>query len=68
MCWRHLGPSAADGATAYEWSFGDGNTATGPTAAHQYSTAYTYQVQLVVSEGLCSDTVLLRWKAFPPRQ
>ena len=49
---------AADGATAYEWSFGDG-TATGPSVAHQYSTTGTHQVQLVVSEGLCSDTVLL---------
>ncbi|HRW90088.1 MAG TPA: PKD domain-containing protein [Flavobacteriales bacterium] len=56
---------AADGATAYEWSFGDGNTATGPSVAHQYSTTGTYQVQLVVSEGLCSDTVLLEVEGIP---
>jgi PKD repeat protein len=35
---------------AYRWSFGDGATATGPTAAHTYTQAGTYTVTLTVTD------------------
>ena len=35
---------------SYEWSFGDGTTATGQTATHTYDSAGTYTVQLNVSD------------------
>ncbi|WP_046014110.1 PKD domain-containing protein [Microbacterium sp. SA39] len=35
---------------AYAWNFGDGATATGPTAEHTYAAAGTYQVSLAVTD------------------
>jgi serine protease len=35
----------------YSWTFGDGGTATGPTASHTYSSAGTYPVTLTVDDG-----------------
>lgn len=43
--------SDSDGSIAsYNWDFGDGNTATGVTASHTYSTAGTYTVRLTVTD------------------
>ncbi|RLM54038.1 PKD domain-containing protein [Halobellus sp. Atlit-31R] len=36
--------------TAYNWSFGDGGTATGPTARHTYETTGEYTVSLTVTD------------------
>jgi hypothetical protein len=39
------------GIVAYEWSFGDGTTATGPTPTHAYPNAGTYTVTLTVRDA-----------------
>jgi len=45
------GSSDADGSiSAYEWSFGDGATATGQTVAHAYSEAGDYSASLTVTD------------------
>ncbi|MGY1618560.1 PKD domain-containing protein [Geodermatophilus sp. SYSU D00691] len=45
------GSSDADGTIAgHAWAFGDGATATGPTASHDYAAAGTYTVQLTVTD------------------
>lgn len=43
--------------TSSSWTFGDGGTSTSDTGIHSYSTAGTYTVTLVITEGSCSDTV-----------
>jgi len=51
--------SDPDGAIAsYAWNFGDGATATSPTASHTYAAAGTYTVSLTVTdpEGLTNTT------------
>jgi hypothetical protein len=35
---------------SYAWDFGDGGTASGATASHQYSTAATYTIRLTVTD------------------
>ncbi|MBE7163248.1 MAG: PKD domain-containing protein, partial [Williamsia herbipolensis] len=43
--------SDPDGSVAsYQWSFGDGTTATGATPAHSYAAPGTYQVALTVTD------------------
>jgi hypothetical protein len=44
-------------ATTYAWDFGDGSTSTQATASHTYSAPGTYTVQLIESNGSCSDTI-----------
>jgi len=45
------GSSDADGSiSSYEWSFGDGTTATGQTVAHTYSAAGDYSASLTVTD------------------
>jgi PKD repeat protein len=47
------GSSDADGSIAsYAWTFGDGGTATGVSAAHTYATAGTYNATLTVTDNL----------------
>ena len=40
----------------YEWDFGDGTTATGPSVSHAYATQGIYVSSLTVSDGLASAT------------
>lgn len=45
------GSTDADGSiTAYRWTFGDGSTATGVRATHQYAAHGTYQVTLTATD------------------
>jgi PKD repeat protein len=37
---------------AYDWDFGDGTTGTGPTPAHTYDVADTYNVTLTVTDDM----------------
>lgn len=50
-------PSGA-GITIYNWSFGDGVSASTPTAINTYTSFGTYTTQLVVTNGYnCNDTI-----------
>lgn len=44
-------------AVAYVWDFGDGNTSTAANPTHQYLNPGTYTVQLIASDGVCTDTL-----------
>lgn len=41
---------------AWHWVFGDGSYATTQNASHTYASAGTYQVSLLSSHGVCTDT------------
>jgi serine protease len=43
-------------ALSYDWTFGDGGSATGATTAHTYAAGGTYTVTLTVSDGSASDS------------
>ncbi|KQT02338.1 hypothetical protein ASG23_03125 [Cellulomonas sp. Leaf395] len=55
------GSSDPDGTiSTYQWTFGDGGTATGPTATHQYLATGTYPITLTVTDnrgGVDTETV-----------
>lgn len=55
---------------SYQWDFGDGYTATGVTASHDYEAAGSYAVVLTVSDGLLetSSNQELVITALPPSQ
>ncbi|MEO6903425.1 MAG: PKD domain-containing protein [Bacteroidia bacterium] len=45
-------------ATSWNWNFGDGITSVVPNATHTYLNGGTYNVQLIVSNGVgCADTI-----------
>ncbi|GAA0729751.1 hypothetical protein GCM10009060_29960 [Halorubrum trapanicum] len=49
--------SASEGTgLTYEWTFGDGTSATGETVEHVYDATGTYNVTLTVANGSASDT------------
>ncbi|MCI4668479.1 MAG: PKD domain-containing protein [Bacteroidia bacterium] len=44
--------------TNWEWDFGDGNTATGPSVSHTYTASGTYTVSMILTNiNGCSDTI-----------
>lgn len=52
--------SASVGAETYSWDFDDGSAlSTEAAPKHEYTTAGTYNVQLVTTAGLCSDTLTM---------
>ena len=42
----------------YGWDFGDGGTSTATSPLHLYAAAGSYNVQLIVSNGTCTDTLM----------
>ncbi len=44
-------------ATAYLWTFGDGNESTLNNPTHYYDNSGEYEVQLIASNDYCSDTL-----------
>jgi len=48
------------GSPAFSWSFGDGSPAvTSRNTSHSYTSAGTYSVTLIASQGSCSDTLMV---------
>jgi len=43
---------------SYQWFFGDGAGSSVAFPTHTYTTAGTYNVQLIVNNGYCTDTLL----------
>ena len=54
------GSSAVRPITSYEWDFGNGQTATGPTAFTTYTTPGTYQSKLTVTDDQGDKDVQIR--------
>ena len=65
------GSSDPDGTIVnYEWGFGDGNTSTGVTANHSYTSAGTYTVRLTVTDNggrTGTKTIDVQYRAKPIR-
>lgn len=52
--------SASVGAETYSWDFDDGSAlSTDAAPTHEYASAGTYNVELVTTAGLCSDTLII---------
>lgn len=45
------------GTNSWTWFFGDGNSASGQTVNYTYASLDTFEVCLIMSDGICSDTV-----------
>ncbi|WP_243076173.1 PKD domain-containing protein [Microbacterium sp. SS28] len=59
----------ADGNLAtYEWTFGDGATATGVTASHVYTLAGTYTITLKVTDATALSSTTTRTVSVAPNQ
>ncbi|HEY0977574.1 MAG TPA: PKD domain-containing protein [Flavobacteriales bacterium] len=59
--------STPTGPWSYAWNFGDGNTSADQNPiAHTYGTYGVYQIQLVVTAGVCADTVSQQVTIVPP--
>lgn len=58
--------NTSNGASNYDWDFGDGNSSTLQNDTHQYATAGTYNVTLTISSGSgCSDAITQPITIFP---
>ena len=49
--------NTSTGGNSYQWNFGDGNNSVLTNPSHNYNTAGTYTVTLIVINGSCNDTV-----------
>jgi len=54
------------GGSAYQWTFGDGTSDTNTNTTHIYYTQDTFDVQLTVYNGKCSDSVMQRIRLIHP--
>ena len=54
-------------ANVYNWSFGDGQTSSSQSPSHNYNTAGTYTISLVISDNVfqCKDTIKKVMQIFP---
>lgn len=53
--------------TSYDWSFGDGGTASGPTPTHEYAASGSYDVTLTVTDDDgATDTATIQVTASAP--
>lgn len=57
--------NTSTGGTAWNWSFGDGNTSTQKTPTHTYAKSGVYNVKLVTTKGACKDSTTMQLKMFP---
>ena len=48
--------NTSTGATAYSWDFGDASNSSAQLPVHAYASNGNYKVQLIASNGTCSDT------------
>ncbi|GIV34383.1 MAG: hypothetical protein KatS3mg031_1918 [Chitinophagales bacterium] len=46
------------GIVSWQWDFGDGHTSTLQHPTHSYDTAGYFDVMLIVSNGICQDTII----------
>lgn len=51
-----LTTNTSTGFSNYQWNWGDGNQSTGLNPNHTYSATGTYQISLIGSNGVCTDT------------
>lgn len=49
----------------WQWDFGDGSTSNIQAATHTYAADGTYNIQLVVADSVCSDTVVVPVVVYP---
>jgi gliding motility-associated-like protein len=50
--------AGGNGINSWQWTFSDGTVVNGPTASHSFpATTLSATVQLIVSNGICSDTI-----------
>ena len=54
--WYHFNNTSIN-ASSVEWIFGDNNSSTDENSTHQYQYDGTYQVKLVATNGLGTDTI-----------
>ncbi len=52
--------------TTYEWTFGDGNTGSGPSPVHTYDTGGTYAVTVILGNDCDSNTISRQVTAVAP--
>lgn len=46
------------GSSFWKWNFGDGSTTTWQNPVHTFDTSGTYNIQLIVGNASCSDTII----------
>lgn len=51
--------NSSTGATSYVWNFGDFSSSTAPAPTHVYTANGNYTVQLIASNGTCTDTITI---------
>lgn len=57
-CYTLFKSNPIDSTLSYFWNFGDGNSSNQIQPEHYYGAAGEYIVQLIVSNGMCNDTVM----------